>query len=82
MMFNFILPLAIICILLKIISIEKYFSNQKIKKIGERAFLGCHALKSVMLPKSVNKISYEALLDNTTSQIENFLEKVKKENQI
>ncbi len=29
-----------------------------------------------------NKISYEALLDNTTSQIENFLEKVKKENQI
>ena len=32
MMFNFILPLAIICILLKIISIEKYFTNQKIKK--------------------------------------------------
>ena len=29
-----------------------------------------------------SKISYEALLDNTTSQIENFLEKVKKENQI
>ena len=29
-----------------------------------------------------SKISYEALLDNTTSQIEKFLEKVKKENQI
>ena len=29
-----------------------------------------------------SKISYEALLDNTTSQIEDFLEKVKKEKQI
>ena len=29
-----------------------------------------------------SKISYETLLDNTTSQIEDFLEKVKKEKQI
>ena len=32
-MFNFILPLAIFCISLKIINIEKYFNNALIKKI-------------------------------------------------